>query len=225
MRHRRKRDIIIELTSLLDVIMIMIFMVMAENSKLISEKQSALDAAQTELAETDNLLAKADEEIGALQGTADELSEKLNEAQAKLDEGNVEELLEKLQAAESRLDAYKYMDDIVIVLNIGLENKYSNTVRYLSFSNSANPDATQTVIEIRSNEELAVAINRMRVFLSEYIKQAADDESSSTIAYMVFSYDTRTVFQDDYAAVDSALDSLENKANSGNVRYRLNPLN
>lgn len=218
MRHRRKRDIIIELTSLLDVIMIMIFMVMAENSKLIAEKQTALDAAQSEISENNSELEK-------LNKTSDELSEKLNEALGKLDEGNIEELLEKLQAAESRLDAYKYMDDIVIVLNIGLENKYSNTIRYLSFSNSANPDETQTVIEIRNNDELAVAVNRMRVFLSEYIAQAADDESGSTIAYMVFSYDTRTVFQDDFAAVSDALNALENKANSGNVRYRLNPLN
>lgn len=218
MRHRRKRDIIIELTSLLDVIMIMIFMVMAENSKLISEKQSALDAAQTELAENNAAL-------GALQDETNSLSAELAEALGKLDEGNAEELLEKLQAAESRLDAYKYMDDIVIVLNIGLENKYSNTVRCLSFSNSAELGETQTVCEIRNDDELAEAVNRMRVFLSEYASQAANDESGSTIAYMVFSYDTRTVFQDDYAAVDRALNELEHKANSGNVRYRLNPLN
>lgn len=218
MRHRRKRDIIIELTSLLDVIMIMIFMVMAENSKLISEKQSALDAAQTELAENSAAL-------GELQNETNSLSSELAEALGKLDEGNAEELLEKLQAAESRLDAYKYMDDIVIVLNIGLENKYFNTVRCLSFSNSAELGETQTVIEIRNDDELTKAVNRMMVFLSEYTQQAANDESGSTIAYMVFSYDTRTVFQDDYAAVDRALNELEHKANSGNVRYRLNPLN
>ncbi|MCM1164422.1 MAG: hypothetical protein NC299_00230 [Lachnospiraceae bacterium] len=218
MRHRRKRDIIIELTSLLDVIMIMIFMVMAENGKLISEKQGALDAAQTELAETDAAL-------GELRDTADSLSAELAEALGKLDEGNAEELREKLQAAESRLDAYKYMDDIVIVLYIGLENKYSDTVRCLSFSNSADIGATQTVCEIHSSDELTEAINRMRVFLSEYTSRAANDESGSTIAYMVFSYDTRTVYQDDYAAVDRALNELEHKANSGNVRYRLNPLN
>ncbi|MBD5130306.1 MAG: hypothetical protein HDT43_10380 [Ruminococcaceae bacterium] len=218
MRHRRKRDIIIELTSLLDVIMIMIFMVMAENSKLISEKQSALEAAQTELAENNAAL-------GELKNEADSLSAELAEALGKLNEGNAEELLEKLQAAESRLDAYKYMDDIVIVLNIGLENKYSNTVRCLSFSNSAETGGTRNVFEARSTEELTEAINRMRVFLSEYTMQAANDKSGSTIAYMVFSYDTRTVFQDDYAAVDLALNELEHKANSGNVRYRLNPLN
>lgn len=217
MRHRRKRDIIIELTSLLDVIMIMIFMVMAENSKLIADKQTALDAAQTENAANSAAL-------GELTEKEDALSAELGEALGKLGEGDTEELLEKLQAAESRLDAYKYMDDIVIVLNIGLENKYSNTVRCLSFGNAAEPGTT-TVCEIRGDGELTEAINRMKVFLTEYASRAAADESNSTITYMIFSYDTRSVFQDDYAAVDEALNHIEHKANSGNVRYRLDPLN
>lgn len=218
MRRRTKRDIIIELTSLLDVIMIMIFMVMAENSKLISEKQAQLDAAQTENSEMDDRL-------GELQGKLDGISDELAEALGKLDEGSIEELLDRLHKAESRLDAYEYMDDVVIVLNIGLENKYQNTVRYLSFSNSANSASDNVLCEIHNTEELSTAINRMRVFLSEYTSKAANDATNSTIAYMIFSYDTRTVFQDDYAAVDKALCELEAKANSGNVRYRLNPLN
>lgn len=218
MRRRKKRDIIIELTSLLDVIMIMIFMVMAENSKLISEKQSALDSAQTENSEMDNRLDE-------LQGKLDGVSGELAEALGKLDEGSVEELLDRLHKAQSRLDAYEYMDDVVIVLNVGLENKYENTVRYLSFSNSAKPAADNVLCEIRGAEDLNTSINRMKVFLSKYTSEAAKDESNSTIAYIIFSYDTRTVFQDDYVAVDKALRELEAKANSGNVRYRLNPLN
>lgn len=216
MKRRRKRDIIIELTSLLDVIMIMIFMVMAENSKLISEKQSALNDAQTEIAANSAALGELRNENG-------ELSAELAEALGKLDEGSVDELLDKLHAAESRLDAYKYMDDVIIVLNIGLENRYSNSVRYLSFGNPAK-SGSDTVIEIHNNEELESAVNQMRVFLAEYTAQAANDESGSTIAYMIFSYDSRIVFQDDYAAVDKALNDLEHKANSGNVRYRINPL-
>lgn len=216
MKRRRKRDIIIELTSLLDVIMIMIFMVMAENSKLISEKQSALDAAQTE-----NFANSA--ALGELRNENEELSAELSEALGKLDEGSADELLDKLHAAESRLDAYKYMDDVIIVLNIGLENRYSNTVRCLSFGNPAKADS-DTVVEIHNNEELEAAVNHMRVFLSEYTSQAANDESGSTIAYMIFTYDSQLVFQDDYAAVDKALNDLEHKSNSGNVRYRINPL-
>ncbi len=216
MKRRRKRDIIIELTSLLDVIMIMIFMVMAENSKLIAEKQNALDAAQTE--NSSNAAA-----LDELKDENEALSEELAEALGKLDEGNAEELLDKLHAAESRLDAYQYMDDVIIVLNIGLENRYSNTVRYLSFGNPAAPEKN-VIAEIHNNEELETAVNQMRVFLAEYTSQAANDKSGSTIAYMIFSYDPRLVFQDDYAVVDKALNDLEHKANSGNVRYRINPL-
>lgn len=216
MKRRRKRDIIIELTSLLDVIMIMIFMVMAENSKLISEKQNALDAARTENAANSAVL-------GELRGENSELSAELAEALGKLDEGSADELLDKLHAAESRLDAYQYMDDVIIVLNIGLENSYSNTVRRLSFGDPAKAESG-AVIEIHNNDELETALNRMRVFLSEYTLQAANDQSGSTIAYMIFSYDPRRVFQDDYAAVDKALNDLEHKANSGNVRYRINSL-
>lgn len=65
------------------------------------------------------------------------------------------------------------MDDIVIVLNIGLENKYSNTVRCLSFSNSTELGETQIVIETHNDDELTEAVNQMRVSLSEYTQQAA----------------------------------------------------
>lgn len=218
MKRRRKRDIIIELTSLLDVIMIMIFMVMAENSKLISEKQTALEYVQTENAEKNS-------EIEELRTKLDGLSDELVEALGKLDEGSLDELLRRILDAENRLDGYEYMDDVVIVINVGLENKYNNTVRYLSFSNSANPGSSKNVFEIHNESDLNTAINQMKVFVSDYTRRAAYDDTNSTIAYIIFSYNTENVFQDDYAAVDKALNDLEIKANSGNVRYRLNPLN
>ena len=77
--HRRKRDIAIELTALLDVIMIMIFMVMNENSKLIEEKQDTLETVQQENIEQ--------------AGEIDELTAQLAEALGKLEEGDFEEIL------------------------------------------------------------------------------------------------------------------------------------
>lgn len=216
MRRRRKRDIIIELTSLLDVIMIMIFMVMAENSKLIAEKQTALQSAQLE-----NSAMMS--EIEELHGQLDGLSAELLEALGKLGEGDLEELLQRLRSAESRLDSYEYIDDVVIVVDIELENKYSNTVRYLSFGSSLGEDS-RSICEIRSDEDLRTAINRLKVFVSEYAAMITGDDSNSTIVYAVFSYDTENVFQDDYAAVDKALSDIEIRVNSGNLRYRLNPL-
>lgn len=197
---RKKRDIIIELTSLLDVIMIMIFMVMTENSKLITEKQSTVDEVKRQNSE---------------------LSSQLSEAQAKLSEGSVEELLERLQKAESKLDGYEYMDDVVTVIHIGLENRYANTVRCLTFGTAYNSqDTNEQMIEIRDTDELSAAINQMRVFIHEHISEAMQDESA--IVYLVFSYDPSKVYQDDYAAVNAALNEAESRANSGNVRYRIN---
>lgn len=205
---RRKRDIIIELTSLLDVIMIMIFMVMTENSKLITEKQSSLD----------DLTSRNTE----LSSTLTETQTKLDEAQGKLDEGSVEELLDRLQKAESKLESYEYMEDVVTVINIGLENRYANSVRTLTFGttyDSQNSD--EQIIEIRSAEDLSAAINKMRVFIHDHIsKTTAADESA--IVYMVFTYNPAKVYQDDYAAVNEALNQTEIRANSGNVRYRIN---
>lgn len=197
---RRKRDIIIELTSLLDVIMIMIFMVMTENSKLITEKQSTVDEVRQ-------------------QNT--ELSSQLTEAQAKLDEGSVEELLERLQKAESKLDSYEYMDEVVTVINIGLENHYGNTVRCLTFGTTYDLQNTnEQIIEIRGTDELTAAVNRMKVFVHEMISKAMTDDSA--IVYIVFSYNPSKVYQDDYSAVNDALNEAESRANSGNVRYRIN---
>lgn len=203
---RRKQSIIIELTSLLDVIMIMIFMVMNENSKLITEKQTSLD--------------RVTEEKEQLSERADKLSEELDEALAKLDEGDYEELLERLQIAEGKLESYDFMNGVVTVINIELENKYGNTVRYLTFGNAARENETQ-VCGIKNRGDLENAVNRLRVYIGGYISKVSD-KTDSPIVYLVFSFNTEKVYQDDYAAVNAALGDAEMRAGSGNVRYRLN---
>lgn len=218
MRSRRRRNIIIELTSLLDVIMIMIFMVMAENSKLIAEQRTALDGAASENAQQSGT-------IEDLTGELDKLNEDYKLAMDKLEEGGTEELLQRLSDAESKLKGYEYMNDIVIVINVELENRYNNAVRVLSFGSSSDNGEKPNVHEIREDEEFGRAVNELKVKVSEYISQVVNDETNSTIAYIIFSYDPEKVFQDDYAAVDRALGNIEIKSNSGNVRYRLNPLN
>lgn len=122
--HRRRRDIIIELTALLDVIMIMIFMVMNENNKLIKEQQGMLDAAQQANVEQ--------------AGEIDELTAQLAEALGKLEEGNLKELLDRLQTAETMLDGYQAMDEVVTVISVNLENRSNNAIRYLSYGTTTD---------------------------------------------------------------------------------------
>ncbi len=214
MRRRRRRDIIIELTSLLDVIMIIIFMVMKENSRMIVDKQNALDSAQ-------QVNSEQAERIDDLSGKTDKLSEQLAEAQGKLDEGSTEELLEQLQAAENKLAGYEAIDDVVIVLHIGLENKYNNTVRCLTYGKTSEKSE---VCENHNDEEFDVSLNKLRVFVADYIKKVLDDKENQTIVYVVFSYDPYKVYERDYEAVGNALTDAESQANNGNFRYRINPV-
>ena len=214
MKRRRGRDIIIELTSLLDVIMIIIFMVMKENSKMIVDKQNAVNSmAQVNSEQT--------EQIKDLQAQADDLTAQLDDALEKLGEGNAEELLEQLHAAENKLAGYQAIDDVVIVLNIGLENNYNNTVRTLSFGRIN--EQTQ-VIENNSDEEFEVSLNKLKVFVSEYIDKITADKTNQTIVYIVFTYNAQKVYQRDYKAVGEVLEQAELKANNGNFRYRINPV-
>ena len=214
MRRRRRRDIIIELTSLLDVIMIIIFMVMKENSRMIVDKQNAINAAQQVNSEQAAAIDDLNDKVG-------DMSAQLAEAQGKLEEGSAEELLEKLEAAENKLESYKAIDDVVIVLNIGLENKYNNTVRCLTFGKVSE---SSSVTENRSDEDFEVSLNKLRVFVSDYITKVLDDSDNQTIVYIVFTYDPHKVYQRDYEAVGEALAEAEKKANNGNFRYRINPV-
>ncbi len=214
MRRRRRRDIIIELTSLLDVIMIIIFMVMKENSKMIVDKQNTVDAIQ-------QVNSQQAGEIGELTDKVDELSGQLAEALGKLEEGSADELLEKLQAAENKLASYEAIDDIVIVLNIGLENKYNNTVRCLTFGKASDKS---TVIDNHDDGEFEVSVNKLKVFVSNYVDKILSDKDNQTIVYIVFTYNASKVYQRDYEAVGEALKEAEIKANNGNFRYRINPI-
>ena len=223
MRRRHRRDIIIELTSLLDVIMIIIFMVMKENSKMIVDKQNAINNVQQVNSEQAAALDDLTAQIGELSSQLNDAQNKLDEAEGKLSEGSVEELLDKLHAAESKLESYMAVDDVVIVLNISLENRYNNTVRCMTYGKSSY-DAKSEISENRSDSEFEVSLNKLKVFISEYISKVIDDKDNQTIVYVVFTYDPHKVYQRDYEAITEALTDADRKANNGNFRYRINPV-
>lgn len=223
MRRRHKRDIIIELTSLLDVIMIIIFMVMKENSKMIVDKQNAINAAQQLNVEQAGTIDDLTDLIADLSSQLNNAENRLDEAEGKLNEGSVEELLDKLHAAESKLESYMAVDDVVVVLNISLENRYNNTVRCMTYGKSAY-GAKSEVSENHTDGEFEVSLNKLRVFISEYITKVIDDKDNQTIVYVVFTYDPHKVYQRDYEAITEALTDADIKANNGNFRYRINPI-
>ena len=220
MRRRRKRDIVIELTALLDVIMIMIFMVMNENSKLVSEAQSELGTIQQENIEQ--------------AGKIDELSAELADALAMLDEGDLGEILERLENAESKLEAYQAINDEVIVLNVELRNNPTNTVRYLTYGKVSDSNhvgehswrGTDDPNYEKENDDpdFRSAINSLKVFVNDYVEQVLNDESRATIVCVVLSYDPANVYQAPFLAVDEVLRDAESKVSIGNLRYRTSPI-
>lgn len=207
MRRRRKRDIVIELTALLDVIMIMIFMVMNENNKLIKEQQGMLDAAQQANVEQ--------------AGEIDELTAQLAEALGKLEKGDLEELLDRLQTAENMLDGYQAMDEVVTVISVNLENRSNNAIRYLSYGTTTEPHT----VSCRTDNDLSSAVNELKMFVSGCADKITNDDPDSPIVCVVFSYDPSKVYQRDFETIDRAIKNIQMSAEKiENFKYQVNPI-
>ena len=206
MRKRRKRDIVIELTALLDVIMIMIFMTMSQNIKLMEKNQDKLDTVQQENIEQ--------------AGTIDELTAQLGEALEKLNEGDFEELLNRLRRAESMLEGYQAVDDVVTVITVHLENKYN--ARNLTYGVSIDSSVTYSA---KNDEEFNQAVNHLAVFVSDHKKQISDDSPDIPTVYVIFTYDPKLIYQSDYEQIDSALADIKAQVKSPNFRYYSKPIN
>lgn len=218
MRRRNKRSIIIELTALLDVILILIFLVMKENSALVDEKQRLLEALRQEnTAQASELDAQAGE-IEALNGELDALTARLDEALEQLQMGDREALSAQLKAAEGQLQSYQAMEDIVTVLTVRLENSADNTVRCLTFGRFG----VLTELNAQSDAEFRTAVNRLRVFLADQARQPADGVAAPEIVYIVFTYDVEKVYQRDFAAVEAVLKDIAARTDHTGLRYQFN---
>lgn len=212
MKHNRRRDIVIELTSLLDIVMILIFAVMIKNAQLVEARNQELNEMQKENAAIQDDLAE-------YEGIAEELAIALG----KLEEGDLETILEKLHNAENQLDAYKYMEDIVVAYNVGLENRYNNTMRCLTYGWASDENYETHDVKRSASDEWDYAINSLRLNLKEFIDKELQENAEDKYIYLVFSLDESKVYSNDYDDVEKVLMDTETKY-SGRVRYRLNIL-
>lgn len=219
MRHRRTRDIVIELTSLLDVVMILIFAVMIENAKLTQEAQNNLGDATAQV----EVLQQQNDELVA---SAEELQELIDE----LSTGDKKELAQELQTNKNLLKSYQYMDDIVLVINISLENRAGK--RCLSFGSGSDADSYK-VYEINKTDSTswADAVNQLKIYIndtiSNEISQSETSESTppdnssfkndnskndnSKFGYLIFSLNDTKVYMNDYNDIQKALMSIAGK--------------
>ncbi len=210
MRHKRTRNIVIELTSLLDIVMILIFAVMIKNSQLVEASNQELNELQKENTAMQNDLAEYEG-----------ISEELANALGKLEEGDVEMLLDQLHNAENQLDTYKYMDDIVIVYNVGLENRYNNTSRCIIYGRASDNKNYKTYNAKRTaTDEWNYAMSYLKLDLQTFIEKELQENAEDKYIYLVFSVDITKVYANDFDDVEKVLIDFETKYGD-KVRYRL----
>jgi biopolymer transport protein ExbD len=149
MRKRRTRDIVIELTSLLDVVMILIFAVMIENSKMVEASEAEVAAANVTMEEMRNELDEAeaekirltedytvqlenrDRELQEIKTEAEETGKELDKAKEdylKLS-GEKEEISRELKKAQIKLGEGNVEELLARIANEELKNK---SYEYLS---------------------------------------------------------------------------------------------
>ena len=179
MRSRGLRNIVIELTSLLDVVMILIFAVMINYSNVTAKTEE--DYKQTA------------EELEALTAEHESTLAELELAQTQLAEGNVESMLRDMAAANSRQNAYEYMDDMIVIVNVTLENYSDNKYRVLSYGVGSVLGLSSGPVARDDATTFEQEINRMEDFLYTQIYNSDPD----TPVFIVFSYDGDNVYYDD----------------------------
>ncbi len=209
MRHKRTRDIVIELTSLLDIVMILIFAVMIKNSQLVEASNQELNKLQKENAAMQDDLAEYEG-----------ISEELANALGKLEEGNLETLLAQLHNAENQLDTYEYMDDIVIVYNIGLENRYNNTSRCITYGRASDENYKTHDAKRTATDEWKYAISYLKLDLQAFIEKELQENAEDKYIYLVFSVDITKVYANDFDDIEKVLTDFETKYGD-RVKYRL----
>ncbi len=121
MRHRKRSNIIIELTPLLDVIMILIFIIMTNNSNKVIEAEAATERAQTKAEkaakEYESIISQKDLEYSS---ALEELNAELENVRVSAEENEaakdaeIAKLTEDLTIAEARLDLTENLRNIVL---------------------------------------------------------------------------------------------------------------
>lgn len=218
MRSRR-REVVIELTSLLDVVMIIIFAVLIENSKMTKGSQQDLAVAQQQVEQMQNQMTEMQTEM-------DHMANELSAAQGMLAEGDTAELLEQLQYAQSLNESYSFMENVVVVINVNLENKYNNAKRCLTYGQGIDDgDYRSPDVDKDDDEAWDLEVNNFKLYLNSTISniigqdegKAEDDKRR---IYITFSADYNRVYNSDYNDILTAIQTQIDRDTTGLVQLQ-----
>ena len=208
MRNRKIRDVVIELTSLLDIVMILIFAVMIDNAKLTKEKQGDLDQANSKI----EMMKKT---INNDQLIIEELQSLIEEKTS----GDQKTMLKRIQQDEELLRSYKYMDTIISIMNISLKNE--NGYRNITYGMGTDGETYKEYsIKKMDDDGWNDAINQLKIYISDALIKEGDADK---MVYLVFSADYSRVYADDFKEIENILMAIATKDKK--IIYYSNELN
>ncbi len=189
----KRKSAVIELTSLLDVIFIMLFMMMGRGQEAIDEAQKSAEAEIRQI--KDEYSIKEYEYSAKL----DELKER--EAALEAEENNI-------SALQSRIDGYEGFDKFATIVTIELKTKSDGkreiTVtdnRYKKSKTSAN-----TIISDASSE----LGNKLGLLLKDnYITDSAN--SAADMVFITFKYEPAVTLVGDRRKIEAAIEEVTDK--------------
>lgn len=252
MRHRKRNNIIIELTPLLDVIMIMIFIIMTNNGTKVAEADTRTMEAEEKItkitSDYESQISEKEEEILKLlasieekDGALDTLSEDLELANAKLNESDRIELRKQLAEISGKYDSLKYVEQYVTVINVNLQpvegtrgkgsSRLIDTLTY-SYTGSADSGFTMHEIIFDITAPDANDHNNHAVIsdMTKYINTCIQNHNLSSIdgdtsLYIVFTYPNGDVCKESRALVADALNRILDANIEKNVYLKTNVIN
>ena len=189
---KRRKSVVIELTSLLDVIFIMLFMVMNDSRSAAYEAQSS-----------------AEKEVANIQAEAEimrnEYSQQLDEYEKILTE--LESERENIEYMQNRIDSYQQFDEYAEIISVYiLDSGYKRSIRVAD-------GKTAEVIDFDS-DNISYGGKTLESTLNGYI------DNSANPVFIVFSYDSNNVYIRDYNMVSAAITNVQ--GNYDNVYIKFN---
>ncbi|MDE6592360.1 MAG: hypothetical protein K2K57_04770 [Oscillospiraceae bacterium] len=188
---RRRREAAVELTPLLDVILIMLFLIMSQSR---TEAAEARERYENEAAE---FAAAAEERYGS---EIDRLTDELADSSEEL-----EKVRESLYYADNRVNAYEKFDYYARIVSISLRGTGEEREIYLA-------DGKRTVNIPLNWDNMRYCENAFRAELMEY-------ENSEEPVFLVFGYNAGEVYQRDFEMVSAVMSEIQGDNQNVYIKY------
>lgn len=187
---RRRKETVIELTPLLDVILIMLFMIMSVQSQKTEEAEAAAREKTQEL-------------TAQMEQLSEEFSDRENQLMDQLDDTE-----SRLSQAEAQLTGYEAFRDYSAVISISMEYLEGGE-RQLYI---AEGDKTDTISFGWDN--LRYGENSLTAALEQRMKQTTEEP-----VFIAFVYDSESIYRRDYDMIASVIDKLQSENDNLYIRY------